>query len=186
MIEIFRMRSSLVVRASDCQCTSCYGPGFDPSIRRTVGAADEAVLNIQYVVRIYFANGEKNLPKIDCWAQEGAPIAKTALRLEQSVYIRLYFFICFDFCSLKNPSFHLWGLHKTKCTFFAFSEGHIRAPFIAHQVPESLRRTGLHLSLSVKSRRYNMNGKFQMQGGKNWILQKQINANGFFSDSHWL
>ncbi len=31
------MRSSLVVRASDCQCTSCNGPGFDPSIRRHSG-----------------------------------------------------------------------------------------------------------------------------------------------------
>jgi hypothetical protein len=44
-----RMRSDLVVRASDCQCTSCNGPGFDPSIRRHSGiwgAADEAVLNI--------------------------------------------------------------------------------------------------------------------------------------------
>jgi hypothetical protein len=43
------MRSSIVVRASDCQCTSCNGPGFDPSIRRHSGiwgAADEAVLNI--------------------------------------------------------------------------------------------------------------------------------------------
>ncbi len=43
-----RMRSSLVVRASDCQCTRCNGPGFDPSIRRHSGiwgAADEAVLN---------------------------------------------------------------------------------------------------------------------------------------------
>ncbi len=43
------MRSSLVVRASDCQCTSCNGPGFDPSIRRHSGiwgAAVEAVLNI--------------------------------------------------------------------------------------------------------------------------------------------
>jgi hypothetical protein len=43
------MRSSLVVRAFDCQCTSCNGPGFDPSIRRHSGiwgAADEAVLNI--------------------------------------------------------------------------------------------------------------------------------------------
>jgi hypothetical protein len=43
------MRSSLVVRASNCQCTSCNGPGFDPSIRRHSGiwgAADEAVLNI--------------------------------------------------------------------------------------------------------------------------------------------
>ncbi len=31
------MRSSLMVRASDCQCTSCNGPGFDPSIRRHSG-----------------------------------------------------------------------------------------------------------------------------------------------------
>ncbi len=47
--SLVRMRSSLVVRASDCQCTSCNGPGFDPSIRRHSGiwgAADEAVLNI--------------------------------------------------------------------------------------------------------------------------------------------
>ncbi len=27
----------LLVRASDCQCTSCNGPGFDPSIRRHSG-----------------------------------------------------------------------------------------------------------------------------------------------------
>ncbi len=43
-----RMRSSLVVRASDCQCTSWNGPGFDPNIRQHSGiwgAADEAVLN---------------------------------------------------------------------------------------------------------------------------------------------
>ncbi len=43
------MRSSLVYRASGCQCTSCIGPGFDPSIRRHSGiwgAADEAVLNL--------------------------------------------------------------------------------------------------------------------------------------------
>ncbi len=54
-----RMRFSLVVRASDCQCTSCNGPGFDPSIRRhrgIWGAADEAVLNI---VR----KKEKKIPK---------------------------------------------------------------------------------------------------------------------------
>jgi hypothetical protein len=35
-------------------------------------------------------------------------------------------------------------------------------------------------------RRYNMNGIFQMQGGKNWILPNEINANRFFWDSHWL
>jgi hypothetical protein len=35
-------------------------------------------------------------------------------------------------------------------------------------------------------RRYDMNGRFQMQGGKNWILPKEMNANRFFWDSHWL
>ncbi len=46
--KYMRMRSILVVRASDCQCTSCNGPGFDPSIRHSGiwGAADEVVLNI--------------------------------------------------------------------------------------------------------------------------------------------
>jgi hypothetical protein len=28
-----------------------------------------------------------------------------------------------------------------------------------------------------------MSGRFQMQGGKNWILPKEINANRFFWDS---
>ncbi len=31
-----------------------------------------------------------------------------------------------------------------------------------------------------------MNGRFQMQGGKNGILPKYINANRFFWDCHWL
>jgi hypothetical protein len=31
-----------------------------------------------------------------------------------------------------------------------------------------------------------MNGIFQMQGGKNWFLPKEMNANRFFCDSHWL
>ena len=31
-----------------------------------------------------------------------------------------------------------------------------------------------------------MNGRFQMQGGKNWILPKYINANRFFWNSYWL
>jgi hypothetical protein len=30
-----------------------------------------------------------------------------------------------------------------------------------------------------------MDGRFQMQGGKNWILPKEMNANRFFCDSHW-
>jgi hypothetical protein len=31
-----------------------------------------------------------------------------------------------------------------------------------------------------------MNKRFQMQGGKNWFLPKEMNANRFFWDSHWL
>ncbi len=31
-----------------------------------------------------------------------------------------------------------------------------------------------------------MNGKFQMQEGKNWILPQEMNGNRFFWDSHWL
>ncbi len=31
-----------------------------------------------------------------------------------------------------------------------------------------------------------MNGRFQMQGGKNWFLPKEMNANRFFCDSRWL
>jgi hypothetical protein len=60
-----RMRSSLVVRASDCQCTSCNGPGFDPIIRRHSGiwgAADEAVLNIVRTKRIFWKTREIGLP----------------------------------------------------------------------------------------------------------------------------
>ncbi len=37
VLILVRMRSSLVVRRSDCQCTSCNCPGFDPSIRRHRG-----------------------------------------------------------------------------------------------------------------------------------------------------
>jgi hypothetical protein len=31
-----------------------------------------------------------------------------------------------------------------------------------------------------------MNGIYQMQGGKNWILPQEMNANRFFWDSNWL
>jgi hypothetical protein len=33
--------------------------------------------------------------------------------------------------------------------------------------------------------RYDMNGRFQMPGGKNWILPKEMNTNWFFWESHW-
>jgi hypothetical protein len=41
-------------------------------------------------------------------------------------------------------------------------------------------------SISESAEAVDMNERFQMQGGKNWILPKQINANRFFWDSHWL
>jgi hypothetical protein len=31
-----------------------------------------------------------------------------------------------------------------------------------------------------------MNGRFKMRGGKNWIFPKEMHANRFFWDSHWL
>jgi hypothetical protein len=53
------MRSSLVVRASDCQCRSRNSHGFDPNILRYSGiwvAANEAVLNTERREKI------KNIP----------------------------------------------------------------------------------------------------------------------------
>ncbi len=40
--------------------------------------------------------------------------------------------------------------------------------------------------ISLTSEAVDTNGRFQMKGGKNWIFPKYINANRFFSDSHWL
>jgi hypothetical protein len=44
-----------------------------------------------------------------------------------------------------------------------------------------LKMTGVKCTEAV-----DMNGRFRMQGGKNWFLPKEINANRFFWDSHWL
>ncbi len=41
-------------------------------------------------------------------------------------------------------------------------------------------------ALSNLLNRYDMNGRSQMQGGKNWILPKELIAIRFFWDSHWL
>ncbi len=38
----------------------------------------------------------------------------------------------------------------------------------------------------VAQRRYDMKWRFQMQGGKNWILLKEIYVNRFICASHWL
>ncbi len=38
--------------------------------------------------------------------------------------------------------------------------------------------------LEALFQRYDMNGRYKMQGGKNW--PKEMNANRFFWNSHWL
>jgi hypothetical protein len=54
-----------------------------------------------------------------------------------------------------------------------------------NMIPEkNIRRW--YIRRAERQLRYDMNGKSQMQGGKNWILTKDINANQFFWDSHWL
>jgi hypothetical protein len=65
-----RMRSILVVRASDCQCTN--GPGFDPSIRRHSGIWDEAVLNIVRKKR-------EKIPPKNIWKKSVKPCSSFAL-----------------------------------------------------------------------------------------------------------
>jgi hypothetical protein len=40
--------------------------------------------------------------------------------------------------------------------------------------------------MNSASEAVDMVGRFQMQGGKNWFLPKEMNANRFFWDSHWL
>ncbi len=97
------MRSSLVVRASDCQCTSCNGPGFDPSIRRHSGiwgAADEAVLNI-------------------VWKLEKIPPPPKKKGINN--FCRSYFFVRWDYFTAqwlkceKMPFHHWWAVFSDPC-----------------------------------------------------------------------
>ncbi len=78
------MRSSLVVRASDCQCTSCNGPGFDPSIRRHSGiwgAADEAVLKIVW----------KKYPPKNIFKKEKGMNSKSRMFLQAFLVTKLHY-----------------------------------------------------------------------------------------------
>ncbi len=50
----------------------------------------------------------------------------------------------------------------------------------------SQQRNYTNVKVGVPPGRYDMNGRFKMQGGKNWILPKEMNANRFLWDSHWL
>jgi hypothetical protein len=48
------------------------------------------------------------------------------------------------------------------------------------------RRASSIIPSAISTEAVDMNGRFQMQGGKNWFLPKEMNANRFFWDSHWL
>ncbi len=88
-----RMRSGLVVRASDFQCTSCNGPGFDPSIRRHSGiwgAADEAVLNT--VWNILYCRGKATLSKSQAGTMCFLPQKGTNLQICLNWQYRMHFF----------------------------------------------------------------------------------------------
>ncbi len=50
----------------------------------------------------------------------------------------------------------------------------------------NVRRLTLSISCVSIWGGYDRNGRSQMQGGKNWILLKEIKANRVFWDSHWL
>jgi hypothetical protein len=52
--------------------------------------------------------------------------------------------------------------------------------------PSALLMLGGTYQQGCQLRGYDMNGRFQMQGGKNWFFPKEVNANRFFWDSHWL
>jgi hypothetical protein len=95
------MRSSLVVRASDCQCTSCNGPGFDLSIRRHTGiwgTADEAVLN----------KVRKKIKKIPPLQKNLSLVWKSKLRCLHSVST-------FLFGSMFHKAYNVW------CLYFSIS-----------------------------------------------------------------
>ncbi len=52
--------------------------------------------------------------------------------------------------------------------------------------PKRAWRSKVPEVVNCNKRRCDMNGRSQMQGGKNWILPKKTNATRFFWDSHWL
>jgi hypothetical protein len=58
-----------------------------------------------------------------------------------------------------------------------------RPLYVASVHTSPLRREG---STLTAQRRYDMNVRFEMQGGKNWIFPKEMIANRFFRNSHWL
>ncbi len=115
------MRSSLVVRASDCQCTS---PGLDPSIRRYTGiwwAADEAVMNIVRKInknppkKIIFKNSLKTkfwiLLQGTCFVP--SPVLESLPRGTYETSVILVKNSCCLFCFTTLPDLVLLRLYPT-------------------------------------------------------------------------
>ncbi len=75
----------------------------------------------------------------------------------------------------------------TKVTLQQDKDGRFWAPRFRHTGNSSrVKCTIQSLEKGMVPEAVDMNGRFQMQGRKNWFLPKGMNANRFFWDSHWL
>ncbi len=79
------MRSSLVVRASDCQCRSRNSPGFDPSI----------------------------LPHSGIWGAAYKAVLNTVHRKKEKKSLKIPLLICLGL-NLKNPPVNLSGFYRER------------------------------------------------------------------------
>ncbi len=98
-----------MIRVSYCQCTSCNGPGFDPSIRRHSGiwgAADEAVL---YKVRkqLFLFSIQKIILQLIWIRFEPHPFGK---KMHCSIFI--YQDSCFYRKKQQTKYYHFRGLGR--------------------------------------------------------------------------
>ncbi len=120
------MRSSLVVRASDCQCTSCNCPGFDPSIRRHSGiweAADEAVLNtVQYGIELSLF---KYLQFISFYALSGKMKTNVVILRSPTGFLKIV-----EIVSLQSRSSHIFCNSRANIEKYDFWQTFMHCIFV--------------------------------------------------------
>ncbi len=104
----------------------------------------------------------------------------------------LYFFL------KQISTFVMYWKYATVFFSYLFWRARVCRPFLCLYLSSKLRDVWISFStqrawhskvpevVNCNKRRHDMNGRSQMQGGKNWILPKKTNANQFFWDSHWL
>jgi hypothetical protein len=85
-------------------------------------------------------------------------------------------------CSCLEPLFSLGSQTAcTQCTFSTLPGVIVLGTGSQSSYTASSEQAPIHFTEAV-----DMNGRFQKQGGKNWFLPNEMNANRFFWDSHWL